>query len=371
MSLKEEISKAKMSIKTDHYPMSIGEWASMYRLGELDIHPEFQRVFRWSDEQKTNLIESLLLGIPIPPIFVSQREDGVWDVIDGVQRLSTIFQFMGILKDVNSNLVLPLQLKPTKYIPSFNEWSWTLSEDEVSEDKRNLFNSLQLTVKRSKLNVSIVLCESSKNTKFDLFQRLNTGGSELSDQEVRNCILVMLNRRMHGWLQQLASYESFQNVLALSEPSLLQKYDMDLALRFLIFINMTEEGLSNIGDINIFLTEEMRRIATDESYDFESAERVFKRTFDLIAEIFPDGAFKRYDANSDSFKGGFLISVFEVVACGLGHNVSHETEDFTLEKVKSLFANETYTRRAGSGVRANMRLPRLIPFGRALFSNEG
>ncbi len=64
---------------------------NLYTDNELDLHPEFQRFFRWKPSQKSRFIESLLIGIPIPSIFVYQREDGVWDVIDGVQRLSTIF----------------------------------------------------------------------------------------------------------------------------------------------------------------------------------------------------------------------------------------------------------------------------------------
>ena len=99
MTLSAEIEARRREIRTDGYAMSIGEWVSLYEKGELDIHPEFQRFYRWSDTQKTNLIESILLGIPLPPIFVSQRSDGVWDVVDGLQRLSTIFQLLGILKD--------------------------------------------------------------------------------------------------------------------------------------------------------------------------------------------------------------------------------------------------------------------------------
>jgi uncharacterized protein with ParB-like and HNH nuclease domain len=83
----------------------------LYEQGEIDIHPEFQRFFRWSETQKSMFIESILLGIPIPPIFVSQRADGVWDVIDGLQRLSTIYQLVGILKDEDGNTVEPLVLQ--------------------------------------------------------------------------------------------------------------------------------------------------------------------------------------------------------------------------------------------------------------------
>lgn len=84
MSLQEEITARASKIYRESYQMSIGELINLYRDGEMDIHPEFQRVFRWNNYQKTKLIESIMLNIPIPSIFVSQNDDGVWDVIDGV-----------------------------------------------------------------------------------------------------------------------------------------------------------------------------------------------------------------------------------------------------------------------------------------------
>ena len=69
MGLRSEIEARRKEIRTDAYPMSVGEWISLYERDEIDIHPEFQRFFRWTEEQKTNLIESILLGIPIPPVL--------------------------------------------------------------------------------------------------------------------------------------------------------------------------------------------------------------------------------------------------------------------------------------------------------------
>jgi uncharacterized protein with ParB-like and HNH nuclease domain len=79
MSLQNEIDLKIKEISTDGYPMSIGEIISLYKENEMDIHPEFQRFFRWTIEQKSRLIESILLGIPIPSVFVAQREDGISD----------------------------------------------------------------------------------------------------------------------------------------------------------------------------------------------------------------------------------------------------------------------------------------------------
>ena len=111
MSLQDEIDAQRKQIKADGYPISIGELVSMYKDNELDIHPAFQRFFRWGIEQKSRWIESILLGIPTPSVFVSQRTDGVWDVVDGLQRLSTILEFMGLLRDRKAALLEPLTLQ--------------------------------------------------------------------------------------------------------------------------------------------------------------------------------------------------------------------------------------------------------------------
>ena len=88
--LQNEIERAQRLVRTDAYQMSIGEIVSMYRENELVINPDFQRLFRWEIGQKAKLIESLLLGIPIPSIFVFETEDAKWELIDGLQRISDV-----------------------------------------------------------------------------------------------------------------------------------------------------------------------------------------------------------------------------------------------------------------------------------------
>ena len=209
MALIDEVNEKRMEIRTDGYPMSIGEWISLYEKDELDIHPEFQRFYRWDDFQKSSLIESILLGIPIPSIFVTQRQDGVWDVVDGLQRLSTIFQMLGILKDEKGIPITPLVLSGTKYLPSLKDVRW----DNPKNPKNEIPQEAKLLFKRSKISVNIILKESDENAKYDLFQRLNTGGSKLSPQEVRNCLMVMLNDKLYKWIKELASYEFSNSVL--------------------------------------------------------------------------------------------------------------------------------------------------------------
>ena len=183
MTLLEEVNLKSKEIHTDGYPMSVGEIASLYKDNELDIHPEFQRIFRWNILQKSKLIESMLLGIPIPSIFVSQREDGVWDVVDGLQRLSTIFEFMGILRDEKGDLIQGSTLVATPHLPALDGKKW-----DTENSGNELDSTLKIEFKRVKIDIKIVKKQSDKNIKYELFQRINTLGSRLSDQEVRNCL---------------------------------------------------------------------------------------------------------------------------------------------------------------------------------------
>ncbi|MEO6423558.1 MAG: DUF262 domain-containing protein [Candidatus Nitrotoga sp.] len=365
MSLIDEVNEKRKEIRTDGYAMSISEWASLYESKEIDIHPEFQRFYRWGDFQKTNLIESILLGIPIPPVFVSQRKDGIWDVVDGLQRLSTIYQFLGVLKDENQNNIDPLTLSGTKYLPSLEGKRWNNPDDEDN----SFSQELRLIIKRSKINVSIILKESDETAKYDLFQRLNTGGSDLSPQEVRNCILVMLNKDFYTWLQGLAAYEPFQECISLSERPLKESYDLELALRFIIFTLIEEQELVQLGDVGIFITEKMRAIAVNVAFNMAMWERLFKQTFDFLQGELSEESFKRYSIPKQKFTGGFLLSQFEVVAYGVGYNLANANNlKNVTATAKSIWSDTRYTDWSGSGITATRRLPRILPFGREIFN---
>lgn len=370
MSLDQEIEARRAEIHSDGYSMSIGELISLYRENELDIHPEFQRFFRWSDDQKSRLIESILLGIPLPSIFVSQRMDGVWDVIDGLQRLSTIFQLVGELKDEDGSILPPLTLRETKYLPSLGGKRW---EDEENPSN-SIGNANRLIIRRSKIDVKIILRESSESSKYELFQRLNTGGSQLSEQELRNVILIMVNPEAYHWIAKLARDGNFQSCIALSDRMLGEQFDLELVTRYLVFRNIPENDLSSIGDIGEFLTDRITDIAQSENFQqlMRVEEEAFEATFALLAESLEDRSFRRYDAVRDRYLGGFLISAYEPIAFGLGFNVEAHLKDKNLssveEAVRNLWSNPDFLSHSGSGVRASSRLRSNVSLGRQLFA---
>ncbi|MFA7248779.1 MAG: DUF262 domain-containing protein [Dehalococcoidia bacterium] len=365
MTLDDEITASRSTIHSDGYQMSIGELLNVYRDRELDIHPEFQRFFRWTQTQKSRLIESVLLGIPLPSIFVSQRADGVWDVIDGVQRLSTLFQFAGVLRDENEQLLPPLTLSATRYLPSLESTVW----DEEAANSIGPTN--QLLIKRGKIDVKIILKESDEQSKYELFQRLNTGGSPLTDQELRNCLVITVSPDFYHWIDDLADYAPFQRTISLSERLSEEQYDMELAVRFLVFRNLPEEDLQRVGDIGEFLTEKIVELATSDSFDRQREEEAFKRTFDYLDTAIGSDAFRRFAPARDRFLGSFLLSAFEFVALGIGHNSDSYSATTNPERVvaeaQRAWQDEAFLSHVGSGVRASSRIPVIIPLGRARF----
>ena len=366
MALQDEIDARVNEIHTDGYPMSIGELISIYQAGEMDIHPEFQRFYRWTPMQKSKLIESILLGIPIPSIFVSQRKDGVWDVIDGLQRISTIFEFVGILKDKENALMPPLELQPTKYLPALGTKVWD------SEAPNSLTPAQRLIIKRSKIDIKIILNTSTEGSKYELFQRLNTGGSQLSDQELRNCMLIGIDPAAYRWLEDLTNYPAFFECLSLSERLLNEQYHMELALRFLILIRVTDQRLSDILDIGTFLTDQVTDLAVKNEFVRPGDADTFRRTFDLISQTLGAQAFQKFDPGVKAFKGPFLISAFECLSLGIAHNIAPwagatDRTASLMRGIAEMWRNRAFTENIGSGKRASQRIPKTIPLGRQIF----
>ena len=366
MKLSERINLKKKEIATDSYPMSIGELINLYRDEELDIHPQFQRLFRWNDYQKTKLIESIMLNIPLPSIFVSQNDEGVWDVVDGVQRLSTIFQFVGILKDEDGKRVPPFRLQETKYIPEFKDKQWN------SEDTDGFSRDLQLDFKRTKLSINIVKKESDPSTKYELFQRLNTGGSQLSPQEVRNCLMIMTDSLFYDNINAMANDDAFRNTTPISDRKSDEQFRLELVTRYLVGKYSQLESLTkNYKDINNLLDEEILKIVELEEFDKEMEYKKFKDLFIFIDDVLGENAFKRYKKENEKFGGACLTSSFQAITIGIEENFEYlksiEKEEI-VQKVKKMYSEEKFEAMLGKGVKSIDRFVKLSDFGKKYFS---
>jgi hypothetical protein len=368
--LEQEIENAQRLVKTDAYQMSIGEVVNMYKDEEFIINPDFQRLFRWEIGQKSKLIESLLLGIPLPSIFVFEKEDSKWELIDGLQRISTLLEFMGELKNpATGQLEPPTALVATKYLPSLDKTVWERSErvaDIAIDDQSPLSSPEQLAIKRSRLSVEILKRPSDNATKYDLFQRLNAGGTAANAQELRNCIIIMVNSQYAAFMRGLADSQSFLTVLAASEDQLEKQRHMEYASRFLVHTYVPYDGKL---DVEEFIDEGIVNLAT--ANETQQAGATFQATFNLLNQAYGGNSLRRLQDGNPI--GRVVLAAFEVIAVGVAKNIANvqgkpNPVDYVRQRINDFWQAPDIQNFFVPGLRGTIRIQRTVPFGANWFA---
>lgn len=364
--LATEIEVAQRHVRTDAYQMSIGEIVTMYGTEEIIIDPEFQRLFRWDIGQKSKLIESLLLGIPLPSIFVFEKEDGTWELIDGLQRISTILEFMGLLRNPAGGHFPPSILEATKYLPSLHNTVWETSTEikDVSEDdQKPIDKTQQLAIRRSRLGVEILKRPSDDQTKYDLFQRLNAGGTQANAQELRNCIVLMINAPYFRAIKAAAENEAFLTVISASEDQLEKQRHLELAMRFLVHVGVEYDGRL---DVEEFIDEGIVSLAKEGNQT--EAANLISRTFQLLDEAAGTNALRRYENGRPV--GKVILAGLEGVAVGVAKNLDAiialghpQARDFVKQKIETFWTQSEVPSFTSLGLRGTVRIQRTVRFG--------
>lgn len=271
----------------------------------------------------------------------------------------------GEFRDETGSNLPALRLEGTRYLPSLRGRVW---EDKASPSSA-LTPSQRVILKRAKIDVKIVKPGSTEAGKYELFYRLNRFGSVATDQEVRNCLLLMANKPFFDTLKRMAAGDDFIKCAALSDRQLDEQYDVELALRFVTFADYVDDIRFN--DLDEFLTDRMLSMASDKHFSPTRYEKAFTRVFELLAQSgLEDDAFRRYDVDRDRHFGGSLISAFEVIALGLGYqiltNPKWSPPKALAKTVRKIWQSTEFKSAGGSGVAASTRLPKTIPLGRKL-----
>lgn len=263
-----DLNAPSSNINLEKADRSLSEFKRWYDEGDLVLDPEWQRNYVWTRKQASKLIESFLLSIPVPVVYLSRTQNQKYEVIDGLQRLKTVFDFLSgdfaltgldILKDING--------------------------------KRfgSLDRSYQRTLRNSILRSFELSSEIDPNMHFLVFERLNTGGTSLNEMEIRNCIF---RGKTNTLIKNLAESRDFVECLGASSHSSLQKRMLDraLVLRFLAFYERTYSRCQN--GLKKFLNEffDTYRNPTDEK--IREYESKFKHCMRLSKTVFGDKAFR-------------------------------------------------------------------------------
>jgi hypothetical protein len=344
--LDDEILGARNSLSTDRLDMSFGEIMSMYERQEIIIDPEFQRLFRWSDYQKTRFIESLLLGIPIPPIFVAEDQNGRWELVDGLQRLSTVFSFFGILKGSEEK---------NNWVLEKGELISAIADYECNE----LPLKFQLNIKRSVCRIEVIKWNSKIDMRYELFNRLNTGGSPLTDQEIRNCIFRGVSSDFNNFLKRVANNITFISIVSPTEKQRAELYLEELVLRF---ASLYKNDQNIKQDISVHMTEFMRDTIKENMFDYE-VENLFLHVIALLAEL-----------GKDVFRGkngGFSTSLFEAITIGIAENIgfySSKGKDQISTRIEILKADVDFENNMGSASNNKIRIANRLRISKKIFS---
>ncbi len=280
----EPFDPEQVDIRT--VPILIGQLVSRIEHHEIDLSPEFQRLRGiWDMKRRSRLIESLLLRIPIPVFYVAAFEDDAWSVVDGLQRMSTIFDY-ATGKFSLSNL---------EYLDVFNGCKYA-----------DLPRLMQRRINETQLIVNVIERGTPRDVMFNVFLRINTGGMTLNRQEIRHAIH---SGPIRMFLQQLAESDEF---LAATGSSIKKDRmaDRECVLRFLAFYLTPPEEYA-VNDLDKFLSNAMSRVNSMSCQERIDIGEDFKKAMVAAYEIFAEDAFRKR-TNENDMKRPVNRALFEV-----------------------------------------------------------
>lgn len=345
--LLSSIEKSRNTLQTDKLDMSFGEIMSMYERGEIIINPDFQRLYRWSEYQKTRFIESVIIGIPIPPVFVAEDNSGRWELVDGLQRLSTIFSFFGNLKGDGVK---------NKWVLGAGDLIQAL--DGYSVDTLPL--KIQLNIKRAVCRVEIIKWNSEYDLRFELFNRLNTGGSPLTNQEIRNSLYRSISSTFNDFLKELSENKDFVRSVNMPKEKVEQLYLEELVLRFMSLYQNRKNVKKSIAQ---HMTDFMKEAVMDKSFDYQMYQDVFNKTFEILKPL-GVGIF-------DSKNKMFSTAIYDTMVIGIAENISlYDGIDSNILKTKlsQVKSDDVYQAMTRSGGNNSVeRVRKRLDFAKTIF----
>jgi hypothetical protein len=261
--------------------LSLDSIANMVKNLAIDIQPKYQRRERWDRTKQSALIESFLLNIPVPPIYLAEDEYGKYSVIDGKQRITAIFNFIEKGESLQG-------------LENFKEIEG-LSFNQLPSP---LINALKI---RPYIRVITLLKQSDQNLKYEVFTRLNTGGDRLLPQEIRNAIFEgTLNDSLIGLSRNEFLMQQLKSKAVTSKPYK-EMIDVEYVLRF---FTLREFWDKFPGNMSYAMDEFMRKHhKTINANDIMGMETLFQQCMDLCDIIWGKKAFKRPDGRDEIIQG--------------------------------------------------------------------
>jgi hypothetical protein len=292
---------------------SIYEIMRRYKDGRLNIDPDFQRnPLAWKREQQSKFIESVILNFPLPPFYVSETREGKYNIVDGLQRTTALHQF------INNNF----RLIGLDALPHLNTKNFS--------DLKNLSGAYQTKIEDKKIIFYVLRPSVPMEVVYDLFNRINTGGTKLERQEVRNCIFLGKSTAL---LKELSKTSIFRKAIDDSlSPDRMK--DREAVLRYLAFKLFDYKTEYNNGSMSLFLEKTMRKINLMSDEEIESLKNDFERVMYYTYNFFGYNNF-RVPFIGKTTRGRINIAVLESV----GYFFSNSSDDFLQKNQEKIINN--------------------------------
>ncbi len=281
-------------VLTQTYDYAVRQLMDMVVEGDLILDPDYQRLYRWPDDKAARFIESIILNIPVPVFYFAEESDGRLSVIDGQQRLTSLFRYM---KPAELSGIFPARGMDELVIPA----GLKLRPDLFERPYTSLSRDDRSALAKRPIRCIVVLNESDPALKFEVFERLNTGSAKLTDQETRNCLY---RGNFNELIKDLAQNQKFQEMASLPSESRKSMKDVELILRFFAYRELSEDTLytDNLNEyLNNFMEENREIGATRISF----MRNLFEKTVDALYKYLGPGvAFRKpIDLENPQAKG--------------------------------------------------------------------
>ena len=260
-------------IKVRTTSILVGQLVSRTEHKEIDLEPDFQRLSVWDRERRCRFIESLLLKIPIPVFYVVADEQENWSVVDGIQRISTVYDYV----------TDKFPLGQLEYLSQLNG----MKHSELSR-------RMQRRIDETEFIVNVIEPGTSEEVMFNIFRRINTGGVPLRGQEIRNALYPGPVRE---YLKELAETEEF---LKATDNSIKKARmdDRECVLRFVAFYAQPWEEY-DVNDLNGYLCRVMENVNTMTLERRNSISKDFKKAMQAAYDLFGQDAFRKRRSRDD------------------------------------------------------------------------
>lgn len=282
--------------------------------GDIILNPDFQRTDKiWTLQQKSELIESIIMGIPLPVIYFFQDEKGYKQVVDGRQRLTCIFTFLN---------------------NEFKLQKLNIFSDLNGKYFKDLDSYLQNKIEDYQLEIYTILPPAPERVKFNLFDRLNRGGTQLNNQEIRNALYQGTSTKL---IKEMSELDNFKVATGnhLNSERMIDRY---LILRFISFYLLRKNKLNGIeytGEIDEFLKNTMEYINTKKIEEYKELKDKFDTIMGIISKNYDDNVFRFKNKKNSSRKRPINMALFECITymfiLALDQNItidSNELEEF-------------------------------------------